>query len=78
VAAVLDDLAELVVQRLDRVGDVDDLADLGEKARNGMNRSQARSRACTVAGLLAAQVRVGEGERLVLGGVGGRRGVDGA
>ena len=39
--AVLDDLPELVVQRLDAVGGVDDPAQFRGKARNGMNRSQA-------------------------------------
>ena len=50
VAAVLDDFSELVVQRLDRVGGVDDLADLGRNSRNGMNRSQAFVQVATVAG----------------------------
>jgi len=50
VPAVLDDLAELVVQRLDRIRGVDDLADLGANSRKGMNRSEALSQARTVAG----------------------------
>jgi len=47
--AVLDDLAKLVVQRL-AVRGVDDLPDLGGRARNGMNRSQECSQVATVAG----------------------------
>lgn len=39
VSTVLDDLVELVVQALDHVPGVDDLA--GGNARNGMNRSHA-------------------------------------
>src|SRR5215470_2828558 len=50
VSAVFGDLAELVVGRLDRVGGVDDLADFGWEARNGMNRSHACSQVATVAG----------------------------
>ena len=42
--------AELVVQRLDRVGGVDDLADCGVERGNGMNRSQFRRHRSTIAG----------------------------
>ncbi len=41
VPPVLDDLSELVAEGLDRVRGVDDLADPGGKARNGVKRSQA-------------------------------------
>jgi hypothetical protein len=50
VPPVFDDLAELVVQRLDRVGGVDDPPHLGWDARNGVNRSQARSHTATAPG----------------------------
>jgi len=38
VPAVLDDLAQLIVEAFDAVGRVDDLLTAGGNARNGMNR----------------------------------------
>ena len=73
VAAVLDDLAQLVVQRLDRVGGVDDLADLGRERQErdeplpGVLPGRDRRR------VLLAQLGVGEDVQLVSRGVGGRR-----
>ena len=61
VAAVLDDLPELVVQRLDRVGGVDDLAELGRERQErdeplpGVLPGRHRGR------VLLAEVGLGEG-----------------
>lgn len=50
---VLDDLAELLIQRLDAVGGVDDLAHLGgQNSRTGMSRFHASRHSLTVAGYL--------------------------
>ena len=63
-AAVLGDLAQLVVQRLDRVGGAEvTRRRAGGKARKGMNLSQALSRARRRLGVLAGPGRTG-GRRL--------------
>ena len=76
-AAVLDDLAQLVVQRLDRVGRVDDLAQRGpERQERGEPVPGVLPRG-EGGGVLLAEVGVGEGGQrdqrgvLVRGGVGG-------
>src|SRR5690606_27197103 len=76
-SAVLDDLSDLVVEALDRVGRVDDLSDFGW---------ERQKRAEPVPGafpyrdgglVLAAQWAVGEFEQRLFGGLDGGGGVDG-
>lgn len=64
-APVLDDLAELIVERLNRIGGVMILRTAGGKARIGVKRSQADSQARTAVGYFCPQAELATSWRAV-------------
>ena len=72
VTTVLDDLAELVVQRLDRVRGVDDLPEIGSELQERDEPFPRGHPGRDRRGLAPADLGVGEGGELGLGGLDGR------
>ncbi len=60
----------------DRVGGVEQLADRGLKARNGVKASQASSKTRAACGYFVPQGEAANAAQGIEGGLGGQRGVD--